>query len=83
MLQGTLKVSYFYTFKISFFALLFVQNILCFIDIILLSLFITDISIECMFSFDCPQIKSNIFKFKCIGDRCKIEFIYQRKKYEI
>ena len=28
MLQGTLKVSYFYTFKISFVALLFVQNIL-------------------------------------------------------
>lgn len=28
MLQETLKVSYFYTFKISFFALLFVQNIL-------------------------------------------------------
>ncbi|AES95490.1 putative Late nodulin [Medicago truncatula] len=61
---------------------------LVYVMILLISLYhvagnFEDISIECMFSIDCPQIKSNIFRFKCIEDRCKIEFIYQRKKYEI
>lgn len=73
----------FYTFKIySFITLLFVCSILyCFINIIVLSLFIDYYYIECQRDLDCPHLNSEVFAFKCIEKLCKLEFIYQQTPF--
>ncbi|AES95489.1 Nodule Cysteine-Rich (NCR) secreted peptide [Medicago truncatula] len=37
--------------------------------------------IECQRDFDCPQLNSEIFAFKCIEKLCKLEFIYQQAPF--